>query len=237
MKAARTESAKETMPALARAQTEAKNTQSGFSVVELLIALAIMSLLATSLLTIISSGGEAFRSIFDVKDAQGEARVALSYITVKIRQNNALGRISVVPSDSVTNTGNVLKIAGDPDNAVGENYFIYYEESPDGGAGRLVEKYSSMPGVDEPKNAVKIADISGFDISYTDEAHTAIKISVSCDAPPSSLPISPPSQSMSTISPPSPSSPSPMSSSASSKSTGDTSSRITRSVIISLLRP
>jgi len=154
----------------------------GFSVVELLIALTLMAFLATSLLTIITTGSGAFQRALDEKAAQGEARIAVSYITVKLRQNSSRERISLIPSDSVTNARNVLQI--DKGGAGrGENYFIYFEEGAGGGAGRLVEKNAASPRVDDPAGAIKIADIADFDISYANEEQTVINIHVCCDTP------------------------------------------------------
>ena len=152
--------------------------ESGFSVVELLIALTLMAFLATSLLSIISMGGSAFERILDKKSAQNEVRIALSYVTVKLRQNSSKAKVSVIPSDSATNAGNVLKIDADPDKISAESYFIYFEKGDEGGSGRLVEKYSSAPYVDDPAGAQKIATVTEFDISYANDDQSIIKITV-----------------------------------------------------------
>ena len=157
--------------------------QSGFSIIELLIALTLMAFLATSLLTIITAGGDAFSRVLDEKTAQSEARIAISYITVKLRQHSSRGLVSVVPSDSLSDNRNVLKIEGGAGGVPGESYFIYFEESPDGGIGRLVEKNAVAPRVGDPAGANKIADISDFEISYMDENQTSINITVYCDTP------------------------------------------------------
>ena len=156
--------------------------QSGFSLVELLIALTLTAFFATSLLTVISTGGEAFQMIMDEKTAQSEARIAVSYVTVKLRRRSSQGAVSIVASDSPTNGRNVLKI--DNESALGESYYIYFEEARDGEtAGRLVEKTASAPHVGDREGAYKIADIADFYIAYANEEQTAIDIFVSCDAP------------------------------------------------------
>ena len=159
------------------------NAQSGFSVVELLIALALMAFLSTSLLTIIATGGGAFQKVLDEKSAQSEARIAISYVTVKLRQFSSNGMVSIIPSDSPTNTRSVLKIDNGFGMGLGESYFIYFDEAQSGGSGRLVEKNAASPRVGDPAGAVKIADISDFNISYANEDQTAINISVSNDSP------------------------------------------------------
>jgi prepilin-type N-terminal cleavage/methylation domain-containing protein len=156
---------------------------SGFSVVELLIALTLMAFLAASLMTILTTGSDAFQKVLDDKNAQSEARIAVSYISVKLRQYSSRGRVSVVPSDSPTNIRNVLKIDEYAGISSGESRFIYFEESTGGGLGRLVEKNSVSPRVDDPSGAHKIADISDFSVAFADESRTVVNISVSCDAP------------------------------------------------------
>jgi len=154
---------------------------SGFSVVELLIALTLMAFMATSILTILSTGSDAFQRVLDEKTAQGEARIAISYVTVKLRQHSSRGMVSIVPSDSLTNARNVLKIDDGSGNAGGESYFIYFDDSWGGGPGSLVEKTSATPRVGDRAGAQKIADISDFSVTYADDDQTVINISVSCD--------------------------------------------------------
>jgi prepilin-type N-terminal cleavage/methylation domain-containing protein len=161
---------------------KAKAEQNGFSVIELLIALTLMALLGTSLLTVIATGSNAFGRIFAEKDGQNEARIALSYVTVKLRQNGARDTVSIVESGSETNVRNVLKIDGTPGDVTDDCYFIYFEEAPDGMGGRLVEKTANTPGVDDPRGAQKIAGIRDFSIAYADEAHAKIRITVTYDS-------------------------------------------------------
>ena len=58
--------------------------EGGFTVTELLVALTLIGLLGGSLLTLIFSGSNIFRRIFNEKNAISEARIAISYITVKL---------------------------------------------------------------------------------------------------------------------------------------------------------
>jgi hypothetical protein len=155
----------------------------GFSVVELLIALTLMAFLTASLLTVITTGSGAFQKVLDYKTAQSDARIAVSYISVKLRQHSSRGRVSIVPSDSISNVRNVLKIEEGPGVSTGESRYIYFEEAEGGGTGRLVEKNSVTPRVDDPAGAFKIADISDFDISYADGDRSVIDITVVCDTP------------------------------------------------------
>ena len=148
----------------------------GFSVIELLVALAIISLLGSSLIAIVGAGSDAFRHVLSDRDAQAEARIAVSYVTVKLRQNDARGRVSIEKSDSEEYPGNVLKII-QPTGT--DSLFIYFVKA-DGAdlPGQLVEKYSTAPGVGDPHGANVIAEISGFSVSYADDDETGTQISV-----------------------------------------------------------
>ena len=163
----------------------------GFSVIELLIALTLMALLGGSLLTLISSGSSVFQRVFDEKDAQSEARIALSYVTVKLRQNGKPGVVSLVDSGSPNNRRKVLKIDQTPEVDSDDCYFIYINPADPadsdsgadsgtggGGVGKLCEKTSNTPDVENDYGTFTIANIRDFDIDYTDETQTQLKITV-----------------------------------------------------------
>ncbi|MDR1440081.1 MAG: DUF4860 domain-containing protein [Clostridiales bacterium] len=152
--------------------------QAGFSVIELLIALTLLALLGGSLLTVIGTGGDIFARIFAERDRQSEARIALSYVTVKLRQNGGAGVVGIVDSDSETNTRKVLKIDDTPDDATDDCWFIYFRQNGDGSGGQLVEKRSNTPGVNSGAGAAVIADVADFDVDYADDARRLIRISV-----------------------------------------------------------
>jgi hypothetical protein len=149
-------------------------------VIELLIALTLIALLGGSLLTVIGTGSGIFARIFAERDRQSEARIALSYVSVKLRQNGGGGVVSIVDSGSPANARGVLKIDETPDNAADDCYFIYFRPNADGGGsgGQLLEKRSNAPGVDSDAGAFAIADISDFDISYTDDSRKTVRILV-----------------------------------------------------------
>jgi prepilin-type N-terminal cleavage/methylation domain-containing protein len=159
--------------------------EKGFSLIELLVALTLMALLGALLLPIISIGSSAYNRMINDKNALSEARIAMSYITVKLRQKDISGAIGVVGSDSMINTRNVLKIDETPDDVNDDSCFIYFEENEGGAGGRLVEKYSNTPGVGGNKAEAGayragnvIADINDFAISYADGSNNKIDIEV-----------------------------------------------------------
>ena len=170
------------IPGVCDAQTAVGN--GGFSVIELLIALTLMALLGGSLLTMISTGSSVFGRIFDEKDAQSEARIALSYVTVKLRQNGRPGTVSLIDSGSPYNRRTVLKIDRTPDIDSDDCYYIYFVEAesgvdaPAGMGGRLCEKTANTPDVEHSEGTFLIANIRDFDIAYADETKSQIKVSV-----------------------------------------------------------
>lgn len=96
-------------------------SQKGFTLIELIVAMAIMSILLTMYFSLFFAGGKQYEYVHDSYKKQNEARIAMSFITTKIRQNDALvtgtetHAVSVWPSGS----GTYLKIEsidadGDP---------------------------------------------------------------------------------------------------------------------------
>lgn len=67
----------------------------GNSLIELIMFMMLFILFCLTTYTIIYSGSEAQQKISDNKDAQIDARIALSYISVKLRQNDEAGKISI----------------------------------------------------------------------------------------------------------------------------------------------
>ncbi len=65
-----------------------KNSNKGFTLIEAIAAMAIMAIFSGALYTLFFSGGKTFQVVHDSYKAQNDARIAMSYITVKIRQND-----------------------------------------------------------------------------------------------------------------------------------------------------
>lgn len=65
-----------------------KKNEAGYSLIELIIVMAVLALLSGTIASLISSGGTLFSSVHNNYNTQSEARTAMAYITVKIRQND-----------------------------------------------------------------------------------------------------------------------------------------------------
>lgn len=64
------------------------NASHGNTLIELMIVMSMVALLGGVILGLVSTGGSAFQKIQAAHSTQTEARLALSYITVKVRQND-----------------------------------------------------------------------------------------------------------------------------------------------------
>ena len=73
----------------------------GYSLIELIVVLAVMAIVGTMALSLIATGSKLYKNIYDRQLAQKDARIAMSYITMRVRQNDTQSGISV--SNNVLN--------------------------------------------------------------------------------------------------------------------------------------
>lgn len=85
-----------------------KRTDSGSTLIELVMVLSLMTLLGITIFMLIYSGANTQKRVLSEKNSQIEARIALSYINIKLRQNDVSGSVEV---GEIKLTGkNALKI-------------------------------------------------------------------------------------------------------------------------------
>lgn len=97
----------------------------GFTLVELITAMALLSILIAGYFSLFFTGGQTYDVVYDGYKVQNEARIAMSYITVKIRQND---RVITTPTEhnavSIEDTvGGVTYMRVEGDGA--DNEYIY----------------------------------------------------------------------------------------------------------------
>lgn len=83
------------------------------ALVEMIMVMTLLALLGITICTLIVSGAEAQKRVISDKDAHMDALVALSYINVKLRQNDAYGKISVEELELNGENAVVIKERGD----------------------------------------------------------------------------------------------------------------------------
>ncbi|WP_176786210.1 PilW family protein [Desulfosporosinus hippei] len=72
-----------------------KKSSKGYTLVELIVVMAIMGILGTTLLTMMNTGGKLYRDANAIMEEQSNSRLAMSYITMRIRQNDVKNNISI----------------------------------------------------------------------------------------------------------------------------------------------
>jgi hypothetical protein len=84
----------------------------GASLVELGMVMMLLALFGITIYTLIISGADTQVRINARKDAQMDARIALSYINVRLRQNDTAGKIAVEPLELTGENAIVIRERG-----------------------------------------------------------------------------------------------------------------------------
>ena len=142
-----------------------KGTQ-GYTLVELVTVMAIIGILGTMLVSMLNIGVQFYRTENSTMDNQNNARLAMAYITVKIRQHDmandvATGNgISVSPlaSDSSLNVLHINDM-----NSPEKHFWIYYDSNTH----TLREQTGNSVFDSVLENGTEIADLSYFNIAQS----------------------------------------------------------------------
>ncbi len=119
--------------------------------IESISVMLVLILFAFVVFLLISSGSHAYDHIIDEKKTTESARVAYSYINMKIRQNDVAGRIAVTQ----TSFGSTLRIDLD------DSDYCTYIFFADGGLFECLTLQETAPSVEA---ANLITRISGFNL-------------------------------------------------------------------------
>lgn len=150
-----------------------RTNNKGFTLIELIVVLAIMGIMGSMLVSMMHTGAMTFRSTYDTADAQNDARVAMSYLTVKIRQNDARPNdgtdgIKVIVSD----TGSFQALQIKDSQNTGFSFWIYCAD------GKLRQQYAAdAAGFDSIHldSGMEIANISDLDVQK-EEAKITLRV-------------------------------------------------------------
>lgn len=140
-----------------------KTKNGGFSLIELIFVMALVAIFGVTTFTLVASGSSAYRNIIKKKDANSELRVALSYINMRVRQNDSEGSILIKGSPS--GYGNAVVVSEKIDMATYETW-IFWD------SGRLWEAYIEEGEPVEIDKSSPIAELDGIAINYEEASRT-----------------------------------------------------------------
>ena len=132
----------------------------GATTVELLLVFSLVALFGMTMVTLILSGGDVYQRILDRKQAEGDARIAISYVNVLIRQSDMTDGVSVQPVDCSDRDALALKVVGD---GVNFTRWVFYRE------GALWECIADEGAPPDPALSEKIIDIGDYHVAYDQE--------------------------------------------------------------------
>lgn len=138
----------------------------GYSLLEMTLVMGLLVLFSLATLTLVASGSGAYKALLSEKADNSELRVALGYVSNKVKQADADECIAVKPHPY--GEGQALVIY---ENYDGDQYetWIYFHE----GALREGLIRSDTPIQDE--FTFEIAALSGFEITQTPDGRLLIR--------------------------------------------------------------
>ncbi|KGK86375.1 hypothetical protein DP73_16760 [Desulfosporosinus sp. HMP52] len=126
----------------------------GYTLAELIVVMAIMAILGTTLLTMMNTGGKLYRNANAIMEEQSNSRLAMSYITMRIRQNDVKNNINIA---NVTVDGKLYRALTIADSSNSNRSYWIYIDTTTGKLKELIVTSTSTSVSD-------IADVSNFTI-------------------------------------------------------------------------
>lgn len=127
----------------------------GNSLIELIVVMAMLGLLGGVLVGLITTGGNIYQKVSANSDAQIEARMALSYLTVKLRQNDVENGITL-PTTNVVRINKATPSLG--------YWEIKNATLPDGTMALVEDDYDGVPS--NPASRSTIAEGVAFTAKF-----------------------------------------------------------------------
>jgi len=111
-------------------KNNSKGTQ-GYTLVELVTVMAIIGILGTMLVSMLNIGVQFYRTENSTMDNQNNARLAIAYITVKIRQNDIfITDVANVEANGISVISDTVLKINDTSSTTGNDVFwIYFDHS------------------------------------------------------------------------------------------------------------
>jgi len=134
--------------------------ESGSSVVELIMVMVLIIIFAVLGAAFTQSAAAAGKSIAANNTAQADARIAISYVNVRLRMNDAAGRIEIVPLER---TGRDAIVIRHRTSGADIDRWIYFED------GALLEALTDPGMMPEPLLSTVIARLDNFEVAFDEE--------------------------------------------------------------------
>ena len=144
----------------------------GNSLIELIMVMVLLVLFGVTIYTIIYAGSEAQRHIISDKDAEINARIALSYVNVKLRQNDMAGKISV-QENPLTGQNAIVIRDYDEQGAPFDTWFFHADD----GIYEFIGLEGELPDIDLSLPIIEMEGL-GYAIAY-DEGRRSITCTIS----------------------------------------------------------
>lgn len=129
-----------------------KIKRKGFTLIEVIIVTVLIAVLSTIIATYVLSSGKIYKNIREESTCLSEARIAMSYIVTKIRENDRKDAININAGKLTVKT--IKKVGGVEKE---EPYEIYFN------TGKLYEKSKKPDGTEQ---IVDISKIKSFNIDF-----------------------------------------------------------------------
>jgi hypothetical protein len=146
--------------------------ESGESLIELTMVMVVMILFGATIYTLILAGSSAQRKIIEEKNAQSEARVASSYVSVRLRQNDRKGAVVIVPTKEY---GNAILIKGGGGLETLDRWILW----SDGELREFIVDEGQEP-LNEPGMYSRVASVKGFDARAREDGMVISAVSYDC---------------------------------------------------------
>lgn len=131
--------------------------------VESIMVTLLLIIFAAAICILIFEGSRTYRTIITNKTQEENVRIALSYINMRIKQNDIEDHITIDPSGFEGDSVLVLKHHGDEEGLLS---YIYFAD------GRLWECYTDGPL--DPSLSSEIISVEDIDFRYNSEGNQII---------------------------------------------------------------
>ena len=127
--------------------------------IEVFFVILIIIGLCISAVVLMDAGKKAYGRIMDNNSQLENSRIALSYLGMRLRQNNSAGSITYLPSGIENSDAIKLEHSGDFEGMV---TYIYFSE------GELKEIYTWAGSEPDPEFSEVVVSLSDLDIGFED---------------------------------------------------------------------